>query len=216
MFKKDWSKNIISGEKMIVVINYGMGNLGSIENMIKKIGYKCIITSDLEDIKNANKLILPGVGSFDSGMKNLKELGFIEVLNQKVIIDKIPILGICLGMQLMAKNSEEGTSDGLGWVDAVSKKFISDTLKVPHMGWNIINHQKKSKLFDEYESEKRFYFVHSYYVNCNQKGDILTTTNYGKDFTSSFEKENVIGVQFHPEKSHNFGMKLLKNFIEKY
>ena len=143
MFKKDWSKNIISGEKMIVVINYGMGNLGSIENMIKKIGYKCIITSDLEDIKNANKLILPGVGSFDSGMKNLKELGFIEVLNQKVIIDKIPILGICLGMQLMAKNSEEGTSDGLGWVDAVSKKFISDTLKVPHMGWNIINHQKK-------------------------------------------------------------------------
>jgi glutamine amidotransferase len=193
-----------------------MGNLGSIANMIKKVGHKCIITSDLEEIKKASKLILPGVGSFDNGMRNLAELGMIEVLNQKVLVEKTPILGICLGMQLMTKSSEEGTSAGLGWLDAQTKKFVSDTLKIPHMGWNIIKHQKKSKLFDECESEKRFYFVHSYFVSCNQEVDILTNTNYTQDFVSSFEKENIIGVQFHPEKSHKFGMSLLKNFLEKY
>ena len=201
---------------MIVVIDYGMGNLGSIANMIKKVGHKCLVSSDLKDITNATKLILPGVGSFDNGMKNLKERGMIEVLNQKVLADKTPILGICLGMQLMTKSSEEGKLSGLGWVDAQTKKFVSDTLKIPHMGWNIIKHQKSSKLFDEYESEKRFYFVHSYYVDANQKKDILTTTPYTHDFVSSFEKENIIGAQFHTEKSHKFGMNLLKNFVEKY
>jgi glutamine amidotransferase len=179
---------------MIVVIDYGMGNLGSIANMIKKVGYKCIITSDLEEIKKATKLILPGVGSFDNGMKNLEKLGMIEVLNQKVLIEKTPILGICLGMQLMTKSSEEGNLLGLGWIDAQTKKFVSDTLKIPHMGWNIIKHQKDSKLFDELESEKRFYFVHSYCVSCNQEVDILTYTNYIQDFVSSFQKENIIGV----------------------
>lgn len=201
---------------MIIVIDYGMGNLGSIANMIKKVGYKCIITSDLEEIKKATKLILPGVGSFDNGMKNLENLGMIEVLNQKVLVEKTPILGICLGMQLMTKSSEEGNLVGLGWIDAQTKRFVSDTLKIPHMGWNIIKHQKESKLFDESESEKRFYFVHSYFVSCNQKADILTNTNYTQDFVSSFEKDNVIGVQFHPEKSHKFGMDLIKNFLENY
>lgn len=201
---------------MITIIDYGMGNLGSIANMIKKAGHKSIITSDLEEIKNATKLILPGVGSFDNGMRNLAELGMIEVLNQKVLIEKTPILGICLGMQLMTKSSEEGKLSGLGWVDAQTKKFVSDTLKIPHMGWNIIKHQKNSHLFDEYESEKRFYFVHSYYVDANQKKDILTTTPYTHNFVSSFEKENIIGAQFHPEKSHKFGMSLLKNFLENY
>jgi glutamine amidotransferase len=201
---------------MIVVIDYGMGNLGSIANMIKKVGHKCIITSDLEEIKKATNLILPGVGSFDNGMRNLAELGMIEVLSQKILIEKTPILGICLGMQLMTKSSEEGILAGLGWIDAQTKKFVSDTLKIPHMGWNIVKHQKESKLFDECESEKRFYFVHSYCVSCNQKVDILTNTNYTQDFVSSFEKENVVGVQFHPEKSHKFGMQLLKNFIDRY
>ncbi|MCT7487114.1 imidazole glycerol phosphate synthase subunit HisH [Aliarcobacter cryaerophilus] len=201
---------------MIVVIDYGMGNLGSIANMIKKVGHKSIITSDLDEIKKATKLILPGVGSFDNGMKNLQERGMIEVLNQKVLVEKIPILGICLGMQLMTKTSEEGNLAGLGWVDAETKKFVSDTLKIPHMGWNIIKHQKSSQLFDELESEKRFYFVHSYCVSCNHQEDILTTTNYTHDFVSSFEKENIIGVQFHPEKSHKFGMSIIRNFAEKY
>jgi glutamine amidotransferase len=201
---------------MITVIDYGMGNLGSIANMIKKVGAKSIITSSVEDIKRADKLILPGVGSFDNGMRQLKELGLIDTLNTKVLDDKTPILGICLGMQLMAESSEEGELDGLGWVEAKSKKFISKSLKVPHMGWNIIYNQKESKLFSLTDDEKRFYFVHSYFVECNREEDILTTTYYGHDFVSSFEKENIVGVQFHPEKSHKFGMKLFKNFVERY
>ncbi|WP_026807997.1 imidazole glycerol phosphate synthase subunit HisH [Aliarcobacter lanthieri] len=199
---------------MIVVIDYGMGNLGSIANMIKKVGYKCLITSDLEEIKKANKLVLPGVGSFDNGMINLERLGIVEVLNQKVLVEKTPILGICLGMQLMTKNSEEGTLPGLGWIDASTKKFMSDNFKIPHMGWNIIKHKKESKIFDDLNNEKRFYFVHSYFVNCNDENDVLTYTNYIQEFVSSFEKDNIIGVQFHPEKSHKFGMCLIKNFVE--
>ena len=201
---------------MITIIDYGMGNLGSIANMIKKVGHKSIITSDIEEIKKARKLILPGVGAFDNGMKHLKDSDLIEVLNKKVLIEKTPILGICLGMQLMTNSSEEGNINGLGWVDAQAKKFVSDELKIPHMGWNIVKHKKTSKLFDENGTEKRFYFVHSYCVSCNNKDDILTTTPYGHDFISSFEKENIIGVQFHPEKSHKFGMNLIRNFVENY
>lgn len=201
---------------MTVILDYGLGNLGSIKNMLKKIGHSSLITNDKNEILKATKLILPGVGSFDNGITNLKKFDILEVLNQKVLVEKTPILGICLGMQLMTKSSEEGSLDGLGWVDAETKKFVSNSLKIPHMGWNIITHQKSSKLFNELESEKRFYFVHSYYVESNCKDDILTTTNYGNDFVSSFEKENIIGVQFHPEKSHKFGMSLLKNFMERY
>ena len=201
---------------MTIIIDYGMGNLGSIANMIKKVGHKSIITSDLAEIRRATKLILPGVGAFDNGMKSLKELGLIEVLNQKILDEKTPILGICLGMQLMTKSSEEGVLNGLGWIDAETRRFESDTLKIPHMGWNTINHQKKSKLFDELEREKRYYFVHSYYVSSNNEKEILTTTSYGFDFVSAFERENIIGVQFHPEKSHRFGMNLMKNFVEQY
>jgi imidazole glycerol-phosphate synthase subunit HisH len=201
---------------MITIIDYGMGNIGSIANMIKKVGHKSIITSDINEIKKAKKLILSGVGSFDNGIENLKELGVIEILNQKVFEEKVPILGICLGMQLMTKSSEEGVSAGLGWVDAQVKKFVSDDLKIPHMGWNIVKHQKKSKLFNEQKNEKRFYFVHSYYVDCNDKKNIMTTTPYTHNFTSSYEKDNIVGVQFHPEKSHKFGMNLIKNFVERY
>ena len=201
---------------MITIIDYGVGNIGSIANMIKKVGGKSLITSDLQEIKKAKKLILPGVGSFDNGIKRLKELGFIDTLNKKVLKEKTPIMGICLGMQLMTKSSQEGELDGLSWIDADTMRFKSDTLKIPHMGWNIISHQKESALFDETTQEKRFYFVHSYYVSCKREEDILTTTPYGHDFVSSFEKENIIGVQFHPEKSHKFGMSLFKNFVEKY
>ena len=201
---------------MITIIDYGMGNLGSIANMIKKVGHKSIITSDIEEIKKASKLVLPGVGSFDNGMNNLKDSGLIEVLNNKVLVENTPIIGICLGMQLMTNCSEEGGLDGLGWIDAKVEKFVSEELKVPHMGWNIVEHKKTSKLFDELESEKRFYFVHSYFVTCNNEEDVLTTTPYGHDFASSYEKNNIIGVQFHPEKSHKFGMRLFKNFAENY
>ena len=201
---------------MLTIIDYGMGNLGSIANMIKKVGGKCIISSNLDELRNADKLILPGVGAFDNGIKNLKKNGIFDIINKKVLIDKTPILGICLGMQLMTKSSEEGTEEGLSWVNAETIKFKNQDLKIPHMGWNTIEVQKQSNLIEKSEIESRFYFVHSYYVKSNEKNDVLTSTTYGNEFVSSFEKENIIGVQFHPEKSHKFGMKLFQNFIEKY
>jgi glutamine amidotransferase len=201
---------------MIIIIDYGMGNVGSISNMLKKLGCQSVISSDLEMIKLATKIILPGVGSFDNGIKNIINYGLLDVLNQKVMIEKIPILGICLGMQLMLKNSEEGAQNGLDWIDGVLKRFTEKSLRVPHMGWNQIYHSKESRMFSEYESEKRYYFVHSYYVDLKDSNDILTTTNYGHEFTSSFEKGNIIGCQFHPEKSHNYGMSFLRNFLENY
>ncbi len=198
-----------------------MGNLASLKNMFKKIGEKSIISSEKQDIENATKIVLPGVGAFDAAMKNLEELDLIETIKEKVLIDKIPIMGICLGMQLLTKGSEEGQREGLGFVDAYTKKFnfsmLSDVLPIPHMGWNKADLQKDSRLLQEAEGRKnRFYYVHSYAVSCRDKEDILTTTNYGYEFVSSFEKGNIIGCQFHPEKSHKFGMRLLKNFVEKY
>ena len=204
---------------MITIIDYGMGNLGSVVNMIKKVGGKSIITSKKEDIKNAKKILFPGVGAFDNAVKNLKNLGLWDLIKEKVLVEKVPIMGICLGMQLLTKGSEEGNLEGFGFIDAYAKKFKfeSSDLKTPHMGWNIAHIQKKSKLFEGIEKEEnRFYFVHSYAVECNNKEDILTITNYGYDFVSSFERDNIIGCQFHPEKSHKFGMRLFKNFVENY
>jgi glutamine amidotransferase len=205
--------------KMIVIIDYNLGNVNSIANMIKKIGYKCIITSNPHEISQADKIILPGVGAFDYGIQNLKKLNIYNIIIKKVIEEKTPILGICLGMQLLTDGSEEGIEKGFGFVKGYAKKFqFSDNnLKVPHMGWNTVKITKKSKLFYVMENqENRFYFVHSYAVECFDEEDILTLTSYGYDFVSAFEKNNIIGVQFHPEKSHKFGMQLLKNFIEKY
>ena len=205
---------------MIVIVDYQMGNVGSIFNMIRKIGVDSLISSDCEDIKKAEKIVLPGVGAFDYGMNNLEKLGLIDILNERVIKYKIPILGICLGMQLMTNSSEEGDMNGFGWINAktVKFKFKDNSIKVPHMGWNTVNLSKESRIFANMENqENRFYFVHSYFVECNNREDILTTTKYGdKEFVSSFERENIIGVQFHPEKSHKFGMQLLKNFLEKF
>lgn len=201
---------------MIIIIDYGLGNLGSIKNMLKKIGVASEITNDLSKIKLANKLILPGVGSFDDGMSNLMKFNLLNILNDKVLIDKVPILGICLGMQLMLNSSDEGLSTGLNWINGKSKKF-PDTYKdnkliVPHMGWNDVSVTKKNKLFTQDILDYRFYFVHSYYVQLDSNNDIIGQTTYGLDFTSSFNCENIYGVQFHPEKSHKFGMNLLKNF----
>ncbi|MCH8741623.1 imidazole glycerol phosphate synthase subunit HisH [Patescibacteria group bacterium] len=201
---------------MIVIIDYKMGNTGSILNMLKKIGETAVISSDIKDINNADKLILPGVGSFDTGMNNINNSGLLDILNKKVLKEKTPILGICLGMQLFANKSEEGIKRGLGWIggNVVKFKFKDNNLKIPHMGWNEIKIKKNDVLFKNIAEEPRFYFVHSYYFFCNDNNDVLATTNYGYDFASVVRKDNIRGVQFHPEKSHKYGMNLLKNFAQ--
>ena len=201
---------------LITIIDYRTGNVGSIINMLKKIGSKGIISSDPVDILNAEKLILPGVGSFDEGMKNLKDSGLIPHIEEKVLVKKTPILGICLGMQLLSKRSEEGKSTGLGWVDAevIKFRFNDKKRKIPHMGWNTISVSKQDDLLNDMPDPSRFYFVHSYHFKCNDEQDILTKTHYVHEFTSAIRKGNIIGVQFHPEKSHKYGMKLMKNFSQ--
>ena len=199
---------------MITIINYGLGNLYSISNMLNKIGVENEVTNDKKQIKKAEKLILPGVGSFDQGVKNIKGLNLFDCLNEKVLIDKTPILGICLGMQLLTNSSEEGEEHGFCWLDAETKKFNHQALKIPHMGWNSINIEKPSSMFNHLDKERRYYFVHSYYVECHDEKDILTTTDYGHPFTSMVEKGNIYGAQFHPEKSHTFGIELLTNFAK--
>ena len=204
---------------MITIVDYKTGNLGSIQNILKRIGEQSVVTSDKEVIADATKLILPGVGAFDTGMRNLNDLDLIGVLNRKVVEEKIPVLGICLGMQLLSKGSEEGEFEGLGWIDARTIRFcFKDSMeyKIPHMGWNFIKQHKPSKLLENMYSEPRFYFVHSYYFKSMEDKDVLTSTEYEIEFTSAVEKENILGVQFHPEKSHKFGMKLLKNFVDFY
>ena len=204
---------------MIAIVDYHAGNIGSIKNMLKKIGHASQITSDATDIRKADKIILPGVGSFDYGMTKLAELGMIEALNEARIAGK-PILGICLGAQLMCKQSEEGKLPGLGWVDAVVTKFPTNNngrkFTVPHMGWDIVNIRKESKLFENVEMPARFYFVHSYYINCSQGEVVLTENTYSVPYHSAFENHNIAGLQYHPEKSHKFGKQVLKNFVEKY
>jgi imidazole glycerol-phosphate synthase subunit HisH len=204
---------------MITIIDYKTGNLGSIQNILKRIGEQSVITSDKNTIEKATKIILPGVGSFDTGMSNLKSLDLIDVLNRKVLTEKTPVLGICLGMQLLSQSSEEGVLPGLGWIDATTVKFRFENtgeFKSPHMGWNFIRQCKDSRLFNDMYSDPRFYFVHAYYFNANEPADILSATSYEIEFTSAVEKGNILGVQFHPEKSHKFGMKLLKNFVDFY
>jgi glutamine amidotransferase len=201
---------------MIVVVDYGMGNLGSIMNMLKKVGVDAAISSESATIEKADGLILPGVGSFDKGMQNLTERGLKPLLDEMVIERKKPILGICLGMQLLTQKSEEGKLPGLSWIQAETVKFNhkkgADNLRVPHMGWNTIKVVRNHRIFDDLYENSRFYFVHSYYVECFDDADILSTTTYGAEFTSCLNKENICGVQFHPEKSHKFGMTFLKNF----
>ncbi|WP_109302017.1 imidazole glycerol phosphate synthase subunit HisH [Aquimarina sp. AU474] len=202
---------------MITIVDYKVGNLGSIQNMLKKIGASSEITSDPVKLESAEKIILPGVGAFDSGIESLKKYNLWDVLNEKALVEKKPILGICLGSQLLCQGSEEGKQKGLGWIDAKVRRFnFNDrNFKVPHIGWNYTNLQKKSKLFKEMYEEPKFYFVHSYYMDVNDDSG-LTQTNYNFDFDSAVEKDNILGVQFHPEKSHKFGMKLLENFVREY
>lgn len=205
---------------MITIVDYGLGNLGSIKNMLKKIGVRADVTDDHDKILEADKLILPGVGAFDDGMENLDSKGLIKILNQKVIQEKTPILGICLGMQLMTEGSDEGKLPGLGWIEGSAKKFSSQSngekIRIPHMGWNILQPSNGSEntIFKSDFEELRFYFVHSYYVNIKNQEENAGLTEYGQKFVSAFKKDNIIGMQFHPEKSHKFGMSILKNFID--
>lgn len=205
--------------KKIVIIDYGMGNIGSVQNMLKYLGTDSIVSSDKKEIENAEKLILPGVGHFKSAMDNINKLGIAELLKAEVLEKKKPILGICLGMQLMCSHSEEGDVSGLSLIDAKVRKFDfshNDKLKIPHMGWNKVELlNNRSKIFKgSLLDESRFYFVHSYYVKCNNISDVLTKTDHGLNFDSSFEKGNIFGVQFHPEKSHRFGINLFENFLK--
>lgn len=200
---------------MITIVNYGMGNLGSVQNMFKRIGVASEITGDPQAVSRAEKLLLPGVGAFDAAMQKIAESGLREVLDRKVLEEKVPVLGICLGMQLLTNGSEEGVLPGLGWIPARTIKFRfpeGSPLKIPHMGWNYVFPKRESPLTHDLPAEPRFYFVHSYFVRCDNEEDVLMTTPYGNDFHSIVQRGNVYGAQFHPEKSHKYGMKLLSNF----
>ena len=202
---------------MITIIDYGMGNLRSVEKIFQRLKIDISISSNLDDINNAKKIVLPGVGHFQNGMRKLQETGIKDVLNKKILQEKTPILGICLGMQLMTNHSEEGNVDGLGWIDGETKRFNfeSKKIKIPHMGWNQVEIAKESVMTKGIDGDNSFYFVHSYFVSCNDENDILFKSTYHHSFVSGFEKNNIVGVQFHPEKSHQYGMQLIKNFIEK-
>ena len=199
---------------MISIVNYGLGNIGSTLNMFKHIGIEAKLESDPVELSRSQKIILPGVGSFDIAMKQIRKIeGLQEVLNYKATVERIPILGICLGMQLMTRSSEEGKMKGLGWINGDTKKFnLRKHLKVPHMGWNIVKANASTGLTDLTEVEQRFYFVHSYYVQVDNQVNSLFKTSYGIEFDSGIVDQNIYGVQFHPEKSHKFGMNLFKKF----
>lgn len=205
---------------MITIIDYGVGNLGSVQNMLKKLGAESEIASDAAAIERATKIILPGVGAFDAGMSQLNSSGLRTALDAAVLSRKVPVAGICLGMQLMTDGSEEGLLSGLGWIRARTVRFLpatGDTMKIPHMGWSVVSQSKPSPVMAFLEGASRFYFVHSYHVSCLDRSDTLLQANYGSiTFDAAFERDNILGFQFHPEKSHRFGMALFKGFLEKY
>ena len=201
---------------MITIIDYGSGNINAISNIydILKIPYK--IASTPKQLENSERIILPGVGSFDHCMQKLNQSGLKETLNKKVLIDKIPVLGICIGLHIMAEKSEEGELLGLGWIKGCVKKFNKNIIihkpKIPHMGWNTVKIINRLDLFKGVNLDKGFYFIHSYYIDILNNENIMTITEYGKTFVSGIHSLNIFAVQFHPEKSHSNGMKLLKNF----
>jgi len=203
---------------MITIVNYGLGNIQAIANIYKRLNIPACIAASAEQLAEAQKIILPGVGAFDWAMTRLDQSGMRECLDDLVLGKGRPVLGICVGMQMMAKRSDEGVLDGLGWIDAEVKKFdeasFTHKTRLPHMGWNDVAPRQNGGLFRGLESGARFYFLHSYYVAPNQEDDVLAITDYNGPYASSVRSGNVFGAQFHPEKSHQWGIQLLKNFAE--
>lgn len=201
---------------MIAIIDYGVGNINAFVNIYKKLGVDIKIAQKAEDLMDAAKLILPGVGHFDYAMERFSESGMMQTANELVLQKQVPVIGICVGMQMLAKSSDEGNLPGLGWIDATVKKIDTATLKhttrLPHMGWNDIRPENANPLFQNLETGARFYFLHSYYFDCINKENSIASAEYGSSFSCAVNHKNIYGVQFHPEKSHRFGIQLLKNF----
>jgi len=202
---------------MIGIIDYGVGNIKAFANIYKNFDIPYKVVKNIEDLKDITKLILPGVGSFDHAMQSLQNSGMREKLDELVLEKKLPVIGICVGMQMLAKSSDEGELPGLGWIDGVVKKFDKTKIidaPLPHMGWNSLNIKDLKKLVEKLDDDPRFYFLHSYYFECNDKNDVVATANYGEEFECIVNHDNIYGIQCHPEKSHHNGMQLLKNFGE--
>lgn len=201
----------------VVVVNAGIGNLGAIPNMLKRLGAPARVTADAGEIAAAGRIILPGVGAFDAAMQSLADLGLIEVLNRKALEERVPILGVCLGMELLGAGSEEGRLPGLGWIEGRAIRFRSDEgeplLRIPHMGWNYVRPTANGALFADLGSSPRFYFAHSYHFVCEDEADVAGVTRYGHPFVSAVHRGNISGIQFHPEKSHRFGLQVFRNFL---
>lgn len=203
---------------MITIIDYGLGNILAFVNVYNRLNIPVAVAKSADDLRNATRLILPGVGSFDHAMQQLDQSGMRQPVEQLVMRDKMPVLGICVGMQMLAKSSDEGELPGLAWIDGTVKKFDLSAMppdtNLPHMGWNDVTPVAEGGLFKGMEQDSRFYFLHSFYFECNQQSNVLAVSDYGGNFSCAVRQDNVYGVQFHPEKSHHFGSQLLKNFAE--
>jgi glutamine amidotransferase len=203
---------------MITIIDYGVGNIFAFQNVYKRLNIPTKIAKKVNDLEEVEKIILPGVGHFDYAMSQLNKSGMRDRLDELVIKEKKKVIGICVGMQMMGKKSDEGEMNGLGWIDAEIKKFdvskITYHTKLPHMGWNDVYPKEGHELFQGLEKDAIFYFLHSYYFKCNDEKNRIAKTDYGIEFTSSVQNDNVYGIQFHPEKSHSYGEKLLYNFAK--
>jgi glutamine amidotransferase len=203
----------------VVIVNSGVANVRSVANMLRRLKIESAISDNPTDVREADALILPGVGSFDAAMRKFRERDLVDILNEKALMQGVPVLGLCLGMQLMGDSSEEGIEPGLGWISGRLKKLppkdaVGRRLRVPHMGWNIVENHGDCVLYDSMGDEVRFYFDHSYYFIPEDADQVCGTVEYGLSFAAGIRRENIFGVQFHPEKSHRFGLALFRNFIE--